>query len=104
MCREGNVRLVNQTYTSPGGLTSVSGVVQVCINQQYVYVCSDNWDNREAEVVCKSLSSSYEAPYYGKHTKELTGIEQTPSREWHSTILHAHIAIIIIMQQTYTFL
>ena len=61
------MRLVNQTYTSPNGLNSVSGVVQVCINQQYVYVCSDSWDDREAEVICNSISSSYEAPYYGTH-------------------------------------
>ena len=59
------MRLVHQSYTSPYGLNIASGVVQVCINQQYGYVCADNWDDKEADVVCRSLSFSYRAPYYG---------------------------------------
>ena len=65
VCPEGDVRLVNQSYTSPNGLNAVSGVVQVCVNQQYGYVCADNWDNREADVVCRSLNFGYQAPHYG---------------------------------------
>ena len=75
VCREGDVRLVNQSYISPNGLNAVSGVVQVCVNQQYGYVCADNWDDREADVVCRSLSFTYQAPYYGmSHQKSIDNI------------------------------
>ena len=65
MCSDGDVTLVNQSSTYANGLNAVSGVVQVCVNQQYVYVCADNWDNREADVVCRSYYSFYQSPYYG---------------------------------------
>ena len=66
VCTEGDVRLVNQSrYLSSSGLSAISGVVQVCVNQQYGYVCADNWDDNEAEVVCRSQSFRYRAPYYG---------------------------------------
>ena len=64
VCREGDVRLVNQSYTSTTGLTATGGVVQVCVNREYGYVCADDWDDREAEVVCSS-SFGYRAPYFG---------------------------------------
>ena len=66
VCIEGDTRLVDrETSYNP---QVVSGTVQVCINQRYGYVCSDEWDDREADVVCRSISSSYRAPYYGnKH-------------------------------------
>ena len=59
------MRLVNRSFTSTSGLTTVSGVVQVCVNREYGYVCADDWDDREAEVVCRSFG--YQAPYFGKH-------------------------------------
>ena len=65
VCSDGDVRLVNQSYYSIGGLSGTGGVVQVCVNQQYGYVCSDNWDDSEANVVCRSLSLSYQPPFYG---------------------------------------
>ena len=65
MCIEGDTRLVDRE-TSYNPLKVVSGTVQVCINQRYGYVCSDEWDDREADVVCRSISSSYRAPFYGK--------------------------------------
>ena len=58
------MRLVNQSYTSTTGLTATAGVVQVCVNREYGYVCADDWDDREAEVVCSS-SFGYRAPYFG---------------------------------------
>ena len=64
VCREGDVQLVNQSYTSTTGLTATGGVVQVCVNREYGYVCADDWDDREAEVVCRS-SFGYRAPYFG---------------------------------------
>ena len=65
VCSEGVVRLVNQSYSFIDGLSSTGGIVQVCVNQQFGYICADSWDDREADVVCRSQSSSYQAPYYG---------------------------------------
>ena len=65
MCVDGEVRLMNETYSFFNGLNSVFGVVQVCVNQQFVYVCSDGWDNREAEVACRTYNSNYRPPFYG---------------------------------------
>ena len=69
VCREGDVRLVNPGYSPMYvyGINKFGGVVQVCVNQQYGYICADNWDDREADVVCRSLSYYYKAPYYGLH-------------------------------------
>ena len=55
---------MNQSFTSDGGLFSTGGIVQVCINQQFGYICADDWDNREANVVCRS--QGYQDPFYGK--------------------------------------
>ena len=69
VCHDGDVRLVNRSYSPFYGLHHLGGVVQVCINQQFGYACADDWDDREAEVVCRSLSKGhfYTAPYYGIH-------------------------------------
>ena len=66
VCFEGDVRLVNTTFGSVNGMTSVYGVVQVCINQQFGYVCSEGWDDREAEVACRTYNYNYRPPFYGK--------------------------------------
>ena len=58
------MRLVNSSFLAYG-LFVISGIVQVCVNQWYGYICADNWDDREADVVCRSLSNGYKAPYYG---------------------------------------
>ena len=65
VCDDGEVRLVNVTYDTVNGLSSVFGAVQVCVNQQYVYVCSNGWDDREAEVACRTYSGNYRPPFYG---------------------------------------
>ena len=59
------MEIVNRTFSYVDGREEISGVVQVCVNQQYVYICADNWDNREADVACRSYRSYYESPYYG---------------------------------------
>ena len=64
-CDEGSVRFIDRTFTFIDGQEAVSGVVQVCVNQRYGYVCADNWDNREAEVVCRSYRSYYQGPNFG---------------------------------------
>ena len=60
------MRLMNETYSTVNGLTSVFGVVQVCVNQEFVYVCSNGWDDREAQVACRTYNSNYEPPFYRK--------------------------------------
>ena len=60
------MRLTNQTYNYFNSLNSVSGVVRVCVNQQFVYVCSDGWDEREAQVACRTYNYNYRPPYYGE--------------------------------------
>ena len=56
---------MNATYNYFNGLSSVFGVVQVCVDQQFVYVCSDGWDDREAQVACRTYNGNYRPPYYG---------------------------------------
>ena len=68
VCNEGDVRLVHENYKyTSDGLQTNSGVVLVCVNQRYGYICADNWDDREADVVCRSYYSHYQPPYYGMH-------------------------------------
>ena len=57
------MRLVDRNYDYYQ-YNVVSGTVQVCINGQYVYICSNDWDDREANVICRSMG--YHPPYYGK--------------------------------------
>ena len=69
-CFDGEVRLRNNTYNNFNGLNSEFGVVLVCVNQQFVYVCSNGWDDREAEVACRTYRSDYRSPFYGmSHTR-----------------------------------
>ena len=47
-CNDTDIQLVN-------GQTSLDGRVEVCHDHLWIPVCSDSWDNREAEVVCTQL-------------------------------------------------
>ena len=49
-CFNGEVRL-------EGG-TSLSGRVEICFNGVWGTVCDDNWDDRDARVVCNQLGFS----------------------------------------------
>ena len=66
MCFEGDLRLVNTSFGFVNGMTTVYGVVQVCINRQFGYVCSEGWDDREAEVACRTYNYNYRPPFYGE--------------------------------------
>ncbi len=51
-CTEGNVRLVDYDTQSYGGL---QGLVEVCRNDTWGYVCGINWDVQDLMVVCREL-------------------------------------------------
>ena len=38
-----------------GGVSSNTGTVQVCLNQQFGTICGNNFDNSDAQVICSSL-------------------------------------------------
>ena len=48
---DGDVRLV-------GGSGDYEGNVQLCYNGVWGYICHYDWDNNEAQVVCKQLGYS----------------------------------------------
>ena len=53
-CTLGDVRLTNFTDDSEEG--SRQGILQICINNAWGIVCSDNYfDTSDAEVFCKNL-------------------------------------------------
>ncbi len=52
-CEDGQNRLTHRDFPS-------LGQVQVCVNNTWGTVCQSNWDNNEAQVVCRQLG--YTAP------------------------------------------
>ena len=47
-CSEGDIRLVD-------GVTDKDGRVEICFNGLWGSMCDDNWDDRDANVVCRQL-------------------------------------------------
>ena len=47
-CTNGEVRLVN-------GSGPHEGRVEVCINEAWGSICSNEWDDKDADIVCKQL-------------------------------------------------
>ena len=71
-CVEGSVRLQNPDAPSESQLPSYDlikdqvsrGIVEVCVNENYIRVCDDEWENRDASVVCSQMGFSR----YGEST------------------------------------
>ena len=55
-CENGEVRLY-------GGTSSSDGLVEVCQFRTWGTVCSDEWDNKDARVVCRQLGYEPEGYY-----------------------------------------
>ena len=47
-CTSGDVRLVGESGINEGR-------VEVCVNDAWGTICSNNWDNKDGQVVCRQL-------------------------------------------------
>ena len=56
-CQDGDLRIVNGSNTR--------GLLEFCLNEDYVGVCDTNWNNVDAGVACFQLGYAR----YGKLTK-----------------------------------
>ena len=65
-CNETDVRLVD-------GVTPDEGRVEICLGGLWGSVCDNNWDFREARVVCQQLGYNGSKSFpWGQHTHCLT--------------------------------
>ena len=54
-CEDEDLRLVSGSETA--------GIVQICYNGIWNYVCDDLWGDTEAQVVCRILGLPYECEH-----------------------------------------
>ena len=50
-CKEGEIRLVN-------GKTENEGTIEICFDDLWGLISDSDWDNGDAEVVCRQLGYS----------------------------------------------
>lgn len=56
---ENSLRLANQVTTvSSGGLVTIEGHIEICINGSYFAICDEGWDDRDAQVACRVLTNN----------------------------------------------
>lgn len=62
-CSDHSIQFVQQVKVNNTLGVSYYGVVKICINKQWGYICSNGWDYIDAKVACIDLGFSP----YGKH-------------------------------------
>lgn len=48
-----------------------AGTVQMCLNGEFHTLCSDNWDNKDASVLCRGIGFSQYGEFYDTHIIQL---------------------------------
>lgn len=51
ICNDGDIRLVD-------GTTAFEGRVEVCVDEEWVAICDNQFDNLDAKVICARLGYS----------------------------------------------
>lgn len=58
-CSDFSLRLANQFgSTSPDGLVTIQGHVEICIDGSYYAICDEGWDDQDAQVSCNILTNT----------------------------------------------
>ena len=55
-CVDGDVRLVNKD----GRVDQIEGRAEICVNNLWGSICNRGFSEREAKVICRQLSGSFE--------------------------------------------
>ena len=58
-CQAGTIQLVT-------GQSEGTGLVQVCLDGSWTYVCGSGWSTADAEVACRQLGYSFYREFHGK--------------------------------------
>ena len=58
-CLDNSLRLANQVTTvSSDGLVTFEGHVEICLSGTYYAICDEGWDDRDAQVACRTLANN----------------------------------------------
>ena len=61
VCQPGTIQLVS-------GQPEGTGLVQVCLDRSWTYVCGSGWSNVDAAVACRQLGYSFYRKFQVKFT------------------------------------